>query len=77
MEPISAIALAVNGIFDGVAEIIVSGPRRLAKAFDATREDAFNPIQPGSMSPSQGVFLAIILGTLVLVGVIVFSASRK
>ncbi len=77
MEPVTAIALAAEALFEGVANIIVSGPRRLSRAFDLTRPDVIDPLDPGELQPSNTVFLVIIIGTIVLVGGIVYAASKK
>lgn len=77
MEPVSAIALAVGSVFEGIANIIVTAPKRLGRAFDLNRPDVIDPLDPGELKPSDTTFLVVVLGTLVLVGAIVYSASRK
>lgn len=77
MEPVSAIALAVGTIFDGIAEIIVTGPRRLGRAFDVSRPDVIDPLDPGELKPKDTTLLVITLSVIILVGAIVYAASKK
>lgn len=77
MDPVAAVALAVGSVFEGIANIIVTGPRRLGRAFDISRPDVIDPLDPGELKPKDTTLLVIVLSVIVLVGVIVYSASRK
>lgn len=77
MDPVAAVAVAVGQVFEGVANIIVTAPRRIGRAVDLAREDLLAPLRPGELRPDNTALLVVVIGTVLLVGVIVYSATRK